>query len=115
MIIEGKLTEREIIANSLNLFNPLKIPSYKELIGAKKRRGRVYSINSCFSFKKYSPKKIVNKVTAEPKNKIIIKELNKTAFNFFLSVALYSATYFEVAVDIPKSPKIIKKKITVRT
>ena len=33
--------------------------------------------------------------------------MNKTDFNFFLSVALYSATYLDVAVDIPKSPNIL--------
>ena len=98
----------------MNLFNPLKIPSYKEPIGVKKRRGKVYNTNSYFSFKKYFPKKIVNKIIIKPKDKMIIKELNKIAFSLFLSVVLYSATYFEVAVEIPKSPKIIKKKITAR-
>jgi hypothetical protein len=41
-------------------------------------------------------------------------ELNKINFNFFWSVALYSATYFDVAVEMPKSPKIISMKITAK-
>ena len=42
-------------------------------------------------------------------NIITIEELKKIDLNFFSSVTLNSATYFDVAVDIPKSANIIKK------
>ena len=43
--------------------------------------------------------------------RMIMPELKGTAFNLSLLLPWYSTTYFDVATDIPKSPKVMRKKI----
>ena len=52
----------------------------------------------------------MNVITMQEITNISKPELKRTLLTFFFSEVLYCATYFDVAVDIPKSENAIIKK-----